>query len=93
MDYGVWVEKELKTAVVMTIQVGDGGGWSRMEVGKAVRVVDEDWLMETGSGRMILVSDTKFAKRSSKMKRAWQPTSVSSPGEFHGQKSLDGYNL
>ena len=26
-------------------------------------------------------------------RRAWQPTSVSSPGEFHGQKSLDGYNL
>lgn len=30
-------------------------------------MVDEDWLMETVSGRMILVSDTKFA-RSSEMK-------------------------
>lgn len=48
--------------------IGVGGGWSRMEVGTAVRVVDEDWLMETVSGRMILVSDTKFAKRSSEMK-------------------------
>lgn len=48
--------------------IGAGGGWSRMEVGTAVRVVDEDWLMETVSGRMILVSDTKFAKRSSEMK-------------------------
>lgn len=76
MDYGVWVEKELKTAVVMTIQVGDGGGWSRMEVGKAVRVVDEDWLMEIVSGRMILVSDTKFAKRSSKMKTEPWPLDV-----------------
>lgn len=24
--------------------IGAGGGWSRMEVGTAVRVVDEDWL-------------------------------------------------
>ena len=47
-----------------------------MEVGKAVRVVDEDWLMETVSGRMIWVSDTKFAKRSSKMKTEPWPLDV-----------------
>lgn len=67
---------EPRTAVVMAIQVGDGGDWSRMEVGKAVRVVDEDRLMETVSGRMVLVSDTKFAKRSSKMKTEWWPLDV-----------------
>ena len=26
-------------------------------------------------------------------KRAWQPTSVSLPGEPHGQRSLAGYSL
>ena len=67
---------EPRTAVVMAVQVGDGGDWSRMEVGKAVRVVDEDRLMETVSGRMVLVSDTKFAKRSSKMKTEWWPLDV-----------------
>ena len=25
-------------------------------------------------------------------RRAWQPTSVSLPGEFHGQRSLEGYS-
>lgn len=40
-----------------------------MEVGTAeVRVVDEDWLMETVSGRMILVSDHCICQRSSEMK-------------------------
>lgn len=67
---------EPRTAVVMAIQVGDGGDWSRMEVGKAVRVVDEDGLMVTVSGRMVLVSDTKFAKRSSKMNTEWWPLDV-----------------
>lgn len=33
-------------------------------------------LMETVSGRMVLVSDTKFAKRSSKMKTEWWPLDV-----------------
>lgn len=72
------MEMEPRAAAMTTIQVGDGGGWSWVEVRKVVGVAAEDWLMETLSRRMILVSNIKFAKKSSKMKTEPWPLEVGS---------------
>ena len=80
------MEMEPRAVDMTTIQVGDGGGWSWVEVGKVVGVAAEDWLMETVSRRMILVSNIKFAKRSSKMKTEPWPLDVGS-----GKWEVGGY--
>ena len=60
------------------------------------------WYMYTGASKVALVTKNPPADagdlgefdpwvRKSSWKRAWQPTPILLPGEYHRQKSLAGY--
>ena len=49
------------------------------------------WLLPTTFPPTTLLLDPWFGKIP--LRREWQPTPECLPGEFHGQRSLAGYNL
>lgn len=71
---------------MMTVQVGDGGGWCSVGLWRERKplggrseeacFVAEDLLMETVSGKMVLVSNIKFVRRSSIMETELWPLRV-----------------